>query len=64
MTVPVKEERKVIPLDAVERAKIVDAGRMAATGGLPGMLNPYRDPDRRAAWDEGYGGQFGNSIKA
>lgn len=64
MTAPVKTEKPIIPPDKIEREKIVEGGRAARVSGMPGCLNPYRDPDRRAAWDLGYGNDnpLGNST--
>lgn len=59
MGAPIKVEKPIIPPDRVEREKIVNAGRTAREAGMPGILNPYRDEDRRKAWDEGFGNVLG-----
>jgi hypothetical protein len=59
MGATIKPEKVILPPDRIEREKIVNAGQSAREAGMPGSLNPYRDEERRKAWDEGFNNLLG-----
>jgi len=62
MGAPIRPEKPIIPPDSIEREKIVNAGTLAAQAGMPHVLNPYRDHERRKAWNEGFSLGSGGKV--
>ncbi len=59
MGAPLKPQKDILPPDSIEREKINQAGRSAAASGMPIICNPYRDADRREAWEAGFNNSLG-----